>query len=90
MKLTTIALAIAFALPTTFAFAEGTLNYSTSAARPIVRGVTLSRPIAAMPRDIFGKTLAPIMHDPSGSKSTPMGDESRGTMRGESGMVDLR
>jgi hypothetical protein len=34
MKLTTIALAIAFALPATFAFAEGTLNYSTFAARP--------------------------------------------------------
>jgi hypothetical protein len=62
MKLTTIALAIAFALPTTFAFAEGTLNY---------RSVKLSRPIAAMPRDIFGKTLAPIMHDPSGSTLTP-------------------
>jgi hypothetical protein len=47
MKLATIALATAFALQTTFAFAEGTLNYSTFAARPIVRGVTLTRPIAA-------------------------------------------
>jgi hypothetical protein len=71
MKLTTIALAIAFALPTTVAFAEGTLNYSTFAARPIVRGVTLTRPVATMPRDNFGNTLAPIMHDPSGSTLTP-------------------
>jgi hypothetical protein len=46
MKLATIVLAIAFAIPTTFAVAEGTLNYSTFAARPIVRGVTLTRPIA--------------------------------------------
>jgi hypothetical protein len=61
MKLTTIALAIAFALPTTFAFAEGTLNYSTFAARPIVRGVTLTRPVATMPRDNFENTLAPIV-----------------------------
>jgi hypothetical protein len=71
MKLTTIALAIAFAFPTTFAFAEGTLNDSTFAARPIVRGVTLTRPVAAMPRDNFGNTLAPIIHDPSGSTLAP-------------------
>jgi hypothetical protein len=71
MKVTTIALAIAFALPTTFAFAEGTLNYSTFAARPIVRGVTVTRPNAAMPRDYFWNSLAPIMHDPTGSKLTP-------------------
>jgi hypothetical protein len=37
MKLATIALAVAFALPTTFAIAEGSLNYSTPAARPVVR-----------------------------------------------------
>ena len=71
MKLPTIALAIAFALPTTFAFAEGTLNYSTFAARPNVRGATLTRPVAIMPRNIFGNTLAPIIHDPSGSTLTP-------------------
>jgi hypothetical protein len=41
MKLATIALAVAFALPTTFAIAEGSLNYSTPAARPVVRGVTI-------------------------------------------------
>ena len=71
MKLATIALAVAFALPTTFAMAEGTLNYSTFAARPVVRGVTLTCPIATMPRNIFGSTLAPIIHDPSGSTLAP-------------------
>ena len=55
MKLTTIALTIAFAFPSTFAFAEGTLNYSTFAAHPIVRGVT--RPTATMPREILGNTM---------------------------------
>jgi hypothetical protein len=39
MKLPTIALAVAFVLPTTLAMAEGTLNYSTPAARPVVTGV---------------------------------------------------
>jgi hypothetical protein len=43
------------------AFAEGTLNYSTFAAHPIVRGVT--RPTATMPREIFGNT----MRDESGT-----------------------
>ena len=67
MKLTTIALAIAFALPTTFAFAEGTMNYAAPAARPVVRGVTVTRPIATKPRNLSGNSLAPIAHDPSGS-----------------------
>ena len=73
MKLTTIALAIAFALSTASAFAEGTLNYSTPVARPVVRGVTVgtARPIATRPRNISGNTLAPIMDDPSGSTLTP-------------------
>jgi hypothetical protein len=72
MKLATIALAVAFALPTTLAIAEGSLNYSTPAARPVVRGVTLTRPVAIRPRNISGNTLAPIiMHDPSGSTLTP-------------------
>jgi hypothetical protein len=71
MKLTTIALAIAFALPSTFAFAEGSLNYSAPVARPVVRGVTVTRPIATRPRNLSGNTLAPIAHDPSGSTLTP-------------------
>ncbi len=81
MKLATIALAIAFALPTTVAFAEGTLNYSTLAARPIVRGVTRTRTVATMPRDNFGNTLAPITHDPGGININSMGYELRRTMR---------
>jgi hypothetical protein len=71
MKLATIALAVAFDLPTIFAIAEGSLNYSTPAARPVIRGVTLTRPVAIRPRNISGNTLAPIMHDPSGSTLTP-------------------
>jgi hypothetical protein len=71
MKLTTIALAIAFALPSTFAFAEGSLNNSAPVARPVVRGVTVTRPIATRPRNLSGNTLAPIAHDPSGSTLTP-------------------
>jgi hypothetical protein len=71
MKLTTIALAIAFALPSTFAFAEGSLNYSAPVARPAVSGVTVTRPVATRPRNLSGNTLAPIAHDPSGSTLTP-------------------
>ena len=41
MKLTTMALAIAFALPTTFALAEGPMNLAEPVARPVVRGVTV-------------------------------------------------
>jgi hypothetical protein len=71
MKHTTIALAIAFALPSTFASAEGSMNYSTPVARPVVRGVTVTRPIATRTRNLSGNTLAPIAHDPSGSTLTP-------------------
>ena len=70
MKHTTIALAIAFALPSTFAFAEGSLNYRAPVARPVVSGVTVTRPIATRPRNLSGNTLAPIAHDPSGSTLT--------------------
>ena len=71
MKLATIALAVAFDLPTIFAIVEGSLNCSTPAACPVIRGVTLTRPVAIRPRNISGNTLAPIMHDPSGSTLTP-------------------
>jgi hypothetical protein len=67
MKLTTIALAIALALPSTFAFAEGTKNYSAPVARPVVRGVTVTLPVAIRPRNLSGNMLAPIAHDRSGS-----------------------
>jgi hypothetical protein len=72
MKLTTIALAIAFALPSTFALAEGAMNLGNTTARPF-RGVTVGteRPVATRPRNFSGNTLAPIMHDPSGSTLAP-------------------
>jgi hypothetical protein len=70
MKLTTIALAIAFALPSTFALAEGPMNLGSHVARPFT-GVTVARPMATRPRNFSGNTLAPIMHDPSGSTLTP-------------------
>jgi hypothetical protein len=67
MKLTTIALAIAFVFTNTLAFAEGTLNYSTPAARPVVRGVRLTRHAVIKPRNISGNTPVPVILDPSGS-----------------------
>jgi hypothetical protein len=72
MKVTTIALAIAFALPSTFASAEGAMNLGDYVSRPS-RGVTIEArgPIATRPRNLSGNTLAPIMHDPSGSTLTP-------------------
>jgi hypothetical protein len=72
MKLSTIVLAIAFALPTTFANAEGAMNLADSVPRPF-RGVTMNAagPIATKARNLSGNTLAPIAHDPSGSTLTP-------------------
>ena len=66
MKLTTIALSIAFAFPTTFALA-GPMNL----ASPVVvhSEASLSArhaPLATKPRYLSGNTLAPIMHDLSG------------------------
>jgi hypothetical protein len=79
MKLTTIALAIAFALPTTFAVAAGGMNFENpSLARPfsgvtVGRGVTAGATsrIATRPPNLSGNTLAPITNDPSGSTLTP-------------------
>jgi hypothetical protein len=73
VKLTTIALAIAFALPSTLAFSEGPMNLAEPAARPVARGVTIgtASPIATKPPNTSGNTLAPIMHDPSSSTLTP-------------------
>jgi hypothetical protein len=72
MKLTTIGLAIALALPSTFAFAEGTLNYSTPIVRPVVRGVTVLGPMAIRPRKIYSEnSLAPPMRDSSASTLAP-------------------
>jgi hypothetical protein len=72
MKLTTIALAIAFALPSTFALARGGISVGSHAARPF-SGFTAGSTgrIATMPRNFSGNTLAPVMHDPSGSTLAP-------------------
>ena len=77
MKLTTIALAIAFALPTTVAYAEGPMNLADPVTRPYpvaqpYRGTTAgaSERIATRPWNVSGNTLAPIAHDPSGSTLT--------------------
>jgi hypothetical protein len=72
MKLTTIALAIAFALPSTFALARGGISVGSQAARPYsgFRASSAGR-IATMPRNFSGNTLAPVMHDPSGSTLAP-------------------
>ena len=75
MKLTTITLAIALAVPSTAAFAQGGMSFGSHAVHPYsgsvhpYSGVTVgsSRPIASRPRNFSGNTLGPIAHDPSGS-----------------------
>jgi hypothetical protein len=69
MKLTTIALAIAFALPSTFAFARGGMHIGSYVTRPFANPVGMGR-IANRPRNITGNTFSPIAHDPSGSTLT--------------------
>jgi hypothetical protein len=74
MKLTTITLAIALAVPSTAAFAQGGMSIGSHTVHPYssvhpYSGVTVgsSRPIASRPRNFSGNTLGPIAHDPSGS-----------------------
>ncbi len=69
MKLSTIALAIAFTLPSTFALARGGMSIGSHVTRPF--GVGTAGRIATRPPNLSGNTLAPIMHDPSGSTLTP-------------------
>jgi hypothetical protein len=66
MKITTIALAIAFTVPSTFALARGGMHIGSHVTRPFVSSVGTGR-IANRPRNVTGNTLAPIAHDPSGS-----------------------
>jgi hypothetical protein len=84
MKLTTIALALAFTLPATFALAQAQMNLPGTEYR--TTGVTVGQPgteypttgvavghtgaIATIPRNISGNTLLPIAQDPSGSTLT--------------------
>jgi hypothetical protein len=79
MKLTTIALAIALALPASLAFAQGPMNFGSQAARHYAGSTigTASR-IATRPPNFSGNTLAPIMHDPSGSTLTPSATSREG------------
>jgi hypothetical protein len=65
MKLTTIALAIAFALPSTYALARGGMSMGSHVSHSFASGR-----IASRPRNVTGNTLAPIAHDPSGSTLT--------------------
>ena len=69
MKLTTIALAIAFTVPSTFALARGGMHIGSLVTRPFSTNVGTGR-IANRPRNVTGNTLAPIAHDPSGSTVT--------------------
>jgi hypothetical protein len=74
MKLTTIALAIAFALPSTFALARGGMarggmSMGSHVSRSF-EGTAAAGRIANRPRNVSGNTLGPIAHDPSGSTMT--------------------
>jgi hypothetical protein len=66
MKITTIALAIAFTVPSTFALARGGMHIGSHVTRPFASSVGTGR-IANRPRNVTGNSLAPIAHDPSGS-----------------------
>jgi hypothetical protein len=69
MKLTTIALALAFALPSSFALARGGMHIGSHVTRPFPSHGGIGR-IAREPRNISGNTFSPIAHDPSGSTLT--------------------
>jgi hypothetical protein len=71
MKLTTIALAIAFALPSSFALARGGMGMGMgSHFSHSFTGAGAAGRIANRPRNVSGNTLGPIAHDPSGSTIT--------------------
>jgi hypothetical protein len=67
MKLTTIALAIALTVPSTFALAQDGMSIGSHVTRPFASPSGAASRIAIQPRNISGNTLAPIAHDPSGS-----------------------
>ncbi len=71
MKVATIALAFAFALPSTYALARGGMgmHIGSQVTRPFSNPVGMGR-IAREPRNISGNALAPIANDPSGSTLT--------------------
>ena len=69
MKVTTIALVIVFALPSTFALARGGMSMGSHVSRSF-GGTGAAGRIANKPRNVSGNTLGPIAHDPSGSTIT--------------------
>jgi hypothetical protein len=73
MKISTIALAIAFTVPSTFALARGGhgggMSIGSHVSRPFANPVGTGH-IANIPRNVTGNTLSPIAHDPSGSTLT--------------------
>ena len=70
MKFTTIVLAIAFALPSTFALARGGMHIGSHVSRPFGLATAGTGRIATRPMNISGNSLGPIAHDPSGSTIT--------------------
>jgi hypothetical protein len=76
MRLTTIALVIAFALPSSFALARGGMGMARGGmsmgghVSHSFEGTAAAGRIANRPRNISGNTLGPIAHDPSGSTIT--------------------
>ena len=69
MKLATIALAIAFAFPSTLALARGGMSFGSHGARGVTVGATGR--IATKPMNASGNTLGIMAHNPSGSTLTP-------------------
>ena len=69
MKFTTIALAVALIVPSSFALARGGMHIGSHVTRPFANPVGTGR-VANRPRNATGNTLAPIAHDPSGSTLT--------------------
>lgn len=71
MRLATIVLALALALPSSFAFARGGMRMSMgNHVSHSFNGTGAAARIANKPRNISGNTLGPIAHDPSGSTMT--------------------
>jgi hypothetical protein len=69
MKLTTIALAIAFAFPSTLALARGGMSFGSHGDRAFTVGATGR--IATKPMNASGNTLGIMAHNPSGSTLAP-------------------
>jgi len=67
MKLTTIALAIAFALPSTFALARGGISIRSHAARPN-QGLTLGHAVSGW---AYAPPRSPVHYDDTPSYDDP-------------------